>query len=250
MRNNRIETYSIDILDKVNRLVAQCYGDINYIVELRDNERALEQALVKYRTNETPELDFFRSLNIEKPDSIEAVYDLLNDLRDQKCIKLTTASEEYELILSWQPQKCIRDGNGKRLVLGSHEISPETLKSCTTEDIHACKERAYNITLKRAHGAYFKTIEGISISLPKLAALVTDISAEETLIRSAKLRNIQFEDNKLTGLAPSAHQLLAVAIQGSRSDIHYLTNNAYKCSDLLKNHAMKRNRAANQEFEP
>jgi hypothetical protein len=231
--DKKYQLCEVHIMDQFKQCLSSSLVRAEVLFNLKHDPNFVEEHIQEFAFDDDGTNHLFRMADTYEPETADELKEKLEDLRHNRFIKMETSDKKYELLISWDPVSTYRTTDGKRIHTGEDAPAITKLLPHHGQQLTVGEERAYNIVVKHTEGSMIREVNNLVISPDRLFNLVTSDSHLQTMLRKTKERPLKFADNLKSGDAPCIHQLIAACVQGTASDVMYLSSKTVDVNSLL-----------------
>lgn len=218
------EIFNVSIIDRFGRHAGDFQTEsASVLVSMRDDAGQLEELLEEAGPPKFDGiLDMFAKAEVFYPRRFQDLDNCIDALESNRVVKLMTADDEYEVLLTWDMSKNIyRDQGGDFISEGT----PSFLQlEGIIGDVSYADEPFCEVYVKRVNGVKYDHVKYISLDVERLYDLITSVDAQdrlfgEAIARLSLTRCLDDMDYQEKAPVPRVGHLIAGAVSMDHIDI-------------------------------
>lgn len=178
------EKFRVHIIDRFDREVRELStGSAAFLISLRDDSAVFEAAIdVEHKPSGI--LDLFAKSEEFMPRRFAEFENHMQWMEDSKVVKLKTADDEYELLLSYfHKREVYRDSKGRLISVG---VPSQSQLEGVEGSVSFGTEQSYTAFIKRTNGVILTEVKNLALDLERLYDMITSEVEQEALIADAE----------------------------------------------------------------
>ncbi|MFK4132263.1 hypothetical protein ACI2KR_08210 [Pseudomonas luteola] len=230
-----------------------CPIAINDLITLRDDPYELDKVNLYTLPMVDHVLSEFDKSPAIQPASVDELKKALADLKPNQTVKLKTADQAFELLLSYNYRKTYVDRTGHK-VWSSNEPLPSAreMSNWKGDMLVERLEKAFTVHAKRTEGVIHNRATDFALNVEKLFALCNDETGMKGLIKESKSRQDNFDEmgfseraiSRLTGVT----ELEVLATSCEESYFEPYTMREIPKSNFIS-HMLKKSKESTNDFD-